>query len=157
MRVVQCLLCTQQSTAYTAFSVASCFDYCTITDANSVLYNRLLKLLLISAITAMQRQIAGVKNRSYWFTQPVDPIKDNVPTYFVHIKHPMDLGTIRSKVHYNIHMYYLQLLSSCYLKLAVHMQRALQSMLISFTLCYPLHRAASLLMLQHSWSHSSLL
>eukprot|EP00953_Heterococcus_sp_UTEX-ZZ885_P008608 5156-Heterococcus_DN1.PRE.4 len=43
------------------------------------------------------QHIAGVKNRSYWFTQPVDPIKDNVPTYFVHIKHPMDLGTIRSK------------------------------------------------------------
>jgi hypothetical protein len=53
MRVVQCLLCTQQSTAYTAFSVASCFDYCTITDANSVLYNRLLMLLLITAIAAM--------------------------------------------------------------------------------------------------------
>ena len=35
---------------------------------------------------------------SYFFTQPVDPIRDGVPTYFDVIKEPMDFGTIRQRL-----------------------------------------------------------
>jgi hypothetical protein len=35
------------------------------------------------------------------FSQPVDPIRDSCPTYFDLIQHPMDLGTICSKLENN--------------------------------------------------------
>jgi hypothetical protein len=38
---------------------------------------------------------------SFWFTEPVDPIKYNIMDYFDVIAHPMDLGTIRKKLSHN--------------------------------------------------------
>jgi hypothetical protein len=35
---------------------------------------------------------------SYFFAAPVDPIRDGAPDYLIKIRHPMDLGTIQSKV-----------------------------------------------------------
>lgn len=38
---------------------------------------------------------------SYWFAEPVDPIKYNITDYFDIITRPMDLGTIRKKLSHN--------------------------------------------------------
>lgn len=38
---------------------------------------------------------------SYWFQEPVDPVKFNIMDYFDVIKNPMDLGTIRKKISHN--------------------------------------------------------
>ena len=38
---------------------------------------------------------------SYWFQQPVDPVKFNIMDYFDIIAHPMDLGTVRKKLVHN--------------------------------------------------------
>lgn len=38
---------------------------------------------------------------SYWFTEPVDPVKFNILDYFDIISHPMDLGTVRRKLSHN--------------------------------------------------------
>lgn len=35
---------------------------------------------------------------SFFFNEPVDPIRDGVPNYFEVIKEPMDFGTIRTKL-----------------------------------------------------------
>ena len=35
---------------------------------------------------------------SNMFSQPVDPIRDNCPTYFEKIKYPMDLSTVKKKL-----------------------------------------------------------
>ena len=46
-------------------------------------------------------QILNVLSTHQWaepFLQPVDPVALNIPDYFRIIKHPMDLGTVRSKV-----------------------------------------------------------
>jgi hypothetical protein len=32
------------------------------------------------------------------FARPVDPIRDNIPSYFALVSHPMDLGTVRQKL-----------------------------------------------------------
>jgi hypothetical protein len=32
------------------------------------------------------------------FSQPVDPIRDNMPNYFALVQRPMDLGTVRQKL-----------------------------------------------------------
>lgn len=38
---------------------------------------------------------------SYWFQEPVDPVKFNILDYFDVISKPMDLGTIRKKITHN--------------------------------------------------------
>lgn len=35
---------------------------------------------------------------SFWFRQPVDPIRDGAPDYFKYVKIPMDLGTVQTKL-----------------------------------------------------------
>ncbi|KAM3578379.1 hypothetical protein VKS41_009125 [Umbelopsis sp. WA50703] len=35
---------------------------------------------------------------SFWFRQPVDPIRDGAPDYFKYVKTPMDLGTVQTKL-----------------------------------------------------------
>ena len=37
----------------------------------------------------------------YLFTSPVDPVRDNIPTYFDVIKNPQDLGTILDRLQQN--------------------------------------------------------
>jgi bromodomain-containing protein 3 len=39
--------------------------------------------------------------QAWIFYEPVDPIKLNIPDYLVIIKQPMDLGTIKAKLHAN--------------------------------------------------------
>ena len=52
----------------------------------------------------LQRQMMPIlstlaKNRHhYFFAEPVDPVKLNLPTYFDIVKQPMDLGTVMSKL-----------------------------------------------------------
>jgi len=42
------------------------------------------------------------KHQQAWiFYEPVDPEKLNIPDYFDIVKHPMDLGTIKSKLNQN--------------------------------------------------------
>ena len=38
------------------------------------------------------------KKAALWFLTPVDPIKHGAPDYFKYIKHPMDLGTVKTKL-----------------------------------------------------------
>lgn len=38
---------------------------------------------------------------SKMFSQPVDPVRDNVPNYFAIVKRPMDLSTVRRKLEEN--------------------------------------------------------
>jgi len=38
---------------------------------------------------------------SYYFLEPVDPIKLNIPDYTTIVTSPMDLGTIRKKLTHN--------------------------------------------------------
>lgn len=37
----------------------------------------------------------------YFFHEPVDPVKFNIPDYFVKITNPMDFSTVRKKLHHN--------------------------------------------------------
>ncbi|CAM9411257.1 unnamed protein product [Chrysoparadoxa australica] len=38
------------------------------------------------------------KPSAYWFKAPVDPVALNLPKYFDYIKHPMDFGTMKTKL-----------------------------------------------------------
>jgi bromodomain-containing factor 1 len=38
---------------------------------------------------------------SYWFSEPVDPVKYNILDYFDIVSTPMDLNTIRKKISHN--------------------------------------------------------
>jgi len=38
---------------------------------------------------------------SYWFTEPVDPVKYNIMDYFDIVSRPMDLGTVKKKITHN--------------------------------------------------------
>lgn len=40
---------------------------------------------------------------AFWFLQPVDPVKFNIMDYFDIIERPMDLGTIKKKLHNNVY------------------------------------------------------
>ena len=40
---------------------------------------------------------------SYWFYEPVEPIKFGILDYFDIITHPMDLGTVKKKLNYNVY------------------------------------------------------
>lgn len=42
-------------------------------------------------------------NQAYFFHEPVDPIKMEVPNYFMVIKNPMDLGTIKKRLSNNFY------------------------------------------------------
>ncbi|XP_061348090.1 transcription factor GTE11-like, partial [Gastrolobium bilobum] len=43
------------------------------------------------------------KRHGWAFNKPVDPVALNIPDYFTVISHPMDLGTIKSKLEKNIY------------------------------------------------------
>ncbi|KAJ1968606.1 hypothetical protein IWQ62_001146 [Dispira parvispora] len=43
------------------------------------------------------RKVMGVRS-AYPFLQPVDPIRDGCPTYYDVVRHPMDLGTMKTKL-----------------------------------------------------------
>ncbi|WVQ77717.1 hypothetical protein IAR50_007407 [Cryptococcus sp. DSM 104548] len=51
----------------------------------------------LKAITIALTKLVSDK-RSYFFRQPVDPVRDMAPDYATVIKHPMDLSTIRAKL-----------------------------------------------------------
>ena len=38
---------------------------------------------------------------SYWFSEPVDPVKYNIVDYFDVISNPMDLSTVRKRLAHN--------------------------------------------------------
>jgi hypothetical protein len=40
---------------------------------------------------------------AYWFLEPVDPVKYNIMDYFDIVAKPMDLGTIKKKLHHNVY------------------------------------------------------
>ena len=43
-----------------------------------------------------------MKNKgSFWFLEPVDPVKLNIMDYFDIVTNPMDLGTIKKKLTHN--------------------------------------------------------
>ncbi len=52
---------------------------------------------LQTALKTLHRKLMSHKS-AFWFRSPVDPIAQNVPTYFDVIKSPMDLGTIGTKL-----------------------------------------------------------
>eukprot|EP00466_Bigelowiella_natans_P010333 jgi/Bigna1/47311/estExt_Genewise1.C_120101 len=51
-------------------------------------------------VRGLKKTLKGLMKHKfgYVFNEPVDPIKLNLPTYFEVIKHPMDLGTIKSRL-----------------------------------------------------------
>lgn len=40
---------------------------------------------------------------SFWFQEPVDPVKFGIMDYSDIVSHPMDLGTIKKKLTYNFY------------------------------------------------------
>lgn len=58
-----------------------------------------------STVTSLMKECETLLKRLWshklgWaFRTPVDPVMLNIPDYFTVIKHPMDLGTIRSRLH----------------------------------------------------------
>lgn len=54
-------------------------------------------------------------NQAYFFHEPVDPVKLEIPNYFLVIKQPMDLGTIKKRLQNNYYENPQQFLDDVYL------------------------------------------
>ena len=59
-----------------------------------------LEIELAPGLLSCQKILRSIMKHKYSFPflEPVDPIKLEIPDYFTIIKHPMDLGTIKSKL-----------------------------------------------------------
>ncbi|CAA0827281.1 Transcription factor GTE10 [Striga hermonthica] len=57
-------------------------------------------VMLMKQCDALLTRLMG-HQQAWIFNEPVDIVKHNIPDYFNVIKHPMDLGTVKSKLHSN--------------------------------------------------------
>ena len=78
-----------------------------ISAIGSMPYTSVCKHLISLRLEQVQRMVRPIitklmlhqKNADGMFNRPVDPVALDLHDYFTRVKHPMDLGTVRSKLH----------------------------------------------------------